>query len=64
LSPKTKFLVFALFIAFAIMSVLYLLDIQFHIGGYFGAVIVIMIAIVLYALLTRIAERLKPQLKR
>lgn len=59
LLPKTKFLILALFIAFAITSVLYLLDVQFRIGGYFGATIVIMIAIAIYAIISRIAEKLK-----
>jgi hypothetical protein len=59
LSSKTNFLVFTMFIALVLTLLLYLMDIQFRIGGYFGASLVIMIALVLYALLSRIAEKLR-----
>jgi hypothetical protein len=57
-SPTTKLLVFAIFIAAIITLLLHLLDIPFG-WGYSRGVFVIVIAIFLYALLTKIADKLR-----
>jgi uncharacterized membrane protein (DUF373 family) len=59
LSPTTKFLVLALFIAVVITLLWYLLDIPFS-WNYSRAMLgSLVIAFVLYALLTKIADRLR-----
>jgi len=57
-SPTTKFLVFAIFIAVVITLLLNLMGIPFG-WGYSRAVFVIMVAILLYALMTKIADKLR-----
>jgi len=57
-SPTTKFLVFAIFVAVVLTLVLNLMDIPFG-WGYSRAVFVIMVAILLYALLSKIADKLR-----
>jgi len=57
-SPATKLLIFAIFIAVIITLLLHLLDIPFGFG-YSRAVFVIAVAIVLYAWLTKIADKLR-----
>jgi len=57
-SPTTKLLVFAIFIAAVITLLLHLLGIPFG-WGYSRGVFVIVIAIFLYALLTKNADKLR-----
>jgi len=59
MSPTTKFLVLALFIAVVITLLWYLLDIPF--GWNYSRALVggVVIAFVLYALLAKIADRLR-----
>jgi len=58
MSPRTELLVLALFIVLLLNFFLYLTDIQFGIG--LGRIsFVIIITVLLYALLTRIAEKLR-----
>jgi hypothetical protein len=56
-SPTTKFLVFAIFVAVVLSLFLNLMGIPFG-WGYSRALFVIMVAIVLYALLTKVADKL------
>jgi len=56
MSPRTKLFILALFIVFLLNFLLHLMDIQFGIGlGRFSFVIIT--TVLLYALLTRIAEK-------
>ena len=58
MSPRTKLFVLALFIVLFLNFLLHLADIQFGIGlGRFSFVIIT--TVLLYALLTRIAEKLR-----
>jgi len=57
-SPETKFLLFAIFVAALITVVLSLLDIPFG-WGYSRAAFVLVIAAGLYILLMKIADRIK-----
>jgi len=57
-SPTTKFLVFAIFIGVVITLLLNLMDIPLG-WGYSRAVFVILIAVALYALLTKISDKLR-----
>jgi len=59
MSPITKFLVLALFIAVVITLLWYLLDIPFSWNYSRAMVGTVVIAIVLYALLAKIADRLR-----
>ena len=56
LSPKTRLLIFVLFIVFVLSFLFYLMDIPI---GWGGRMSVLVIAFVLYALLDRIAEKLR-----
>lgn len=56
MSPKTKFLVFVIFIGVVVILLLNLIDIPFR-PGY--TVLTLAIVVVLYALLTRIADKLR-----
>jgi len=58
MSPRTKLFVLALFIMLLLNFLLHLTDIQFAFG--LGRIsFVIIITVLLYALLTRIAEKLR-----
>jgi len=58
MSPRTKLFILAVFIVLILNLLLYLTDIQFGIGiGRFSFVIIT--TVLLYALLTRIADKLR-----
>jgi len=57
LSPKTKLFIFVLFIGFVLPFLLYLIDIPFP--SRYSWMAVLAIAFILYALLDRIAEKLR-----
>lgn len=58
MSPRTMFLVFVVFIAVVVTLLLKLMDIPFR-PSYGSAVLVIALAVVIYAVLTRIATKLR-----
>jgi len=58
MSPKTKFLVFAILIAVFLTVLFNLIDVPFG-WGYSRAAFVILVATLLYALLTRIADKMR-----
>ena len=57
LSPKTKLFIFVLFIGFVLYFLLYLIDIPFP--RRYSWLGVLAMAFILYALLARIAEKLR-----